>query len=76
MPAMSAWTAAQRRAARVRSAVIHILEGFGFIVHAQLGSHVKLRRTRYRRPASHFPAGKPVHTGSGTETSLFHRFTK
>lgn len=24
--------------------VIHILEGFGFIVHAQAGSHVKLRR--------------------------------
>ncbi len=26
------------------SAVIHILEGFGFIVHVQAGSHVKLRR--------------------------------
>lgn len=24
--------------------VIHILESFGFIVHAQSGSHVKLRR--------------------------------
>jgi len=24
--------------------VIHVLEGFGFIVHAQAGSHVKLRR--------------------------------
>ncbi len=24
--------------------VIHILEGFGFSVHAQAGSHVKLRR--------------------------------
>jgi predicted RNA binding protein YcfA (HicA-like mRNA interferase family) len=24
--------------------VIYILEGFGFIVHAQTGSHVKLRR--------------------------------
>ena len=26
------------------SEVIHILEGFGFTVHAQAGSHVKLRR--------------------------------
>ena len=26
------------------SAVIRILEGFGFVVHAQAGSHVKLRR--------------------------------
>lgn len=26
------------------SAVIHILEGFGFIIHAKAGSHVKLRR--------------------------------
>ena len=26
------------------SAVVHILEGFGFTVHAQAGSHVKLRR--------------------------------
>ena len=25
-------------------AVIHILESFGFIVHAQAGSHVKLKR--------------------------------
>ena len=24
--------------------VIHILEGFGFIIHAQAGSHVKLKR--------------------------------
>lgn len=24
--------------------VIHILEGLGFVVHAQVGSHVKLRR--------------------------------
>lgn len=26
------------------SAVVHILEGFGFIVRAQAGSHIKLRR--------------------------------
>jgi predicted RNA binding protein YcfA (HicA-like mRNA interferase family) len=26
------------------SEVIRILEGFGFVVHAQAGSHVKLRR--------------------------------
>ena len=27
--------------------VIHILEGFGFSVHAQAGSHVKLRRSEF-----------------------------
>ena len=26
-------------------AVIGVLEGFGFTIHAQVGSHVKLRRT-------------------------------
>ena len=46
------------------SAVIHILEDFGFIVHSQAGSHVKLRRIGPSGQKQTFPRHKELDTGT------------
>jgi predicted RNA binding protein YcfA (HicA-like mRNA interferase family) len=46
--------------------VIRILEGFGFIVHAQKGSHVKLRRIgpQGQKQTLTIPRHKELDTGT------------
>ncbi|MBN1248717.1 MAG: type II toxin-antitoxin system HicA family toxin [Anaerolineae bacterium] len=48
------------------SDVIRILESFGFVVHAQRGSHVKLRRlgSRCERQTLTIPSHKELDTGT------------
>ena len=45
-------------------AVIRILEGFGFVVHAQAGSRVKLRRIGPSGQKQTFPRHKELDTGT------------
>ena len=47
------------------SEVIKILEGFGFVVHSQRGSHIKLRRiTEAGRETLTVPNHKQLDTGT------------
>ena len=48
------------------AAVISILEGFGFVVHAQTGSHVKLRRyaSSGEKQTLTIPLHKELDTGT------------
>jgi len=56
--------------------VIHILEGFGFILHAQAGSHVKLRRIGPygRKQILTIPSHEELDTG--TLRAIFRQASK
>ncbi len=53
--------------------VIHILEGFGFTVHAQAGSHVKLRRIGSRRQKQTLTILRHKELDTGTLRAIFRQ---
>ncbi|MCX5971237.1 MAG: type II toxin-antitoxin system HicA family toxin [Coprothermobacterota bacterium] len=55
------------------SAVIQILEGFGFTVHAQAGSHVKLRRIGPAGQKQMLTIPRHMELDTGTLRAIFRQ---
>ena len=53
--------------------VIHILEGYGFTVHAQAGSHVKLRRISPHGQKQTLTIPRHMELDTGTLRAIFRQ---
>ena len=58
------------------SKVIHILEGFGFTVHAQAGSHVKLRRIGPHGQKQTLTVPRHKELDTGTLRAIFRQASR